>query len=163
MGRDQRRVGWMGRGSTSAFTLVELLIAVGIVAVLSAASLPTLTGTIQGYRARTAAWQIASDLRLARAKAVSANRRHRVCFSNCGGPVPTDGYLIQREESPEWVIDSTVQPPTNGVQVTSNATITFAETGEANGGTVTLISGSGSFQVRTNFTGRVRVCPGSCP
>ena len=154
---------WTGRRSALAFTLVELLIAVGLVAVISAASLPTLTRTIQGYRVRTAAWQIAGDLRLARAKAVSTNRRHRVCFSNCGGPVPTDGYLIQREEGSAWAIDSTVQPSTKGVQVASNATITFAETGEAASGTVTLVSGSGSFQVRTHFTGRVRVCTGSCP
>ena len=48
-------------------------------------------------------------------------------------------------------------------QVTSNATITFAETGEAAGGTVTLASGASSFQVRTHFTGKVTVCKGSCP
>ena len=148
--------------SAAAFTLVELLIAVGLLAIISAVSLPTFTGTIRGYRLRSAAWQIAGDLRLARAKAVSVNRRHRVCFSNCGGPVPADGYLIQREEGSGWAIDLAVLPPTQWVRVTSNRTITFTQTGETEGGTVTLASDSGSFQVRTHFTGRVKVCAGAC-
>ena len=154
---------WMVTGLATGFTLPELLITVGLVGIVSAASLPTLAGTVQGYRVRTAAWQVAGDLRLARQKAVSSNHRHRVCFSNCGGTVPADGYLIQREEGSRWEIDAAVQPAPKGVHVTSNATITFAETGEAAGGTVTLANGTRSFQVRIHFTGKVTVCKGSCP
>ncbi|MBI4380620.1 MAG: GspH/FimT family pseudopilin [candidate division NC10 bacterium] len=146
-----------------AFTLAEVLIAVGLVAVISAFSLPTLTGTINGYRLRSAAWQLAGDLRLARQKAVSTNRRHRICFDNCGGTVSAGGYLIQRDTGSGWDIEATVWPRRDKVQVTSNATITFAETGEAAGGTVTLARGASSFQVRTHFTGKVTVCKGSCP
>ena len=153
----------MAPGSATGFTFPELLIAVGLVGIVSATSLPTLAGAIQGYRVRTAAWQVAGDLRLTRQKAVSSNHRYRVCFSNCGGLVPADGYLIQREEGSRWQIDAAVQPATKGVQVISNATITFAETGEAAGATVTLASGTRSFQVRVHFTGKVTVCKGSCP
>jgi len=153
---------WKRTCFAHAFTLAELLIAVGLVAVISAFSLPTLTGTIVGYRVRSAAWQIAGDLRLARQKAVSTNRRHRVCFNNCGATVSAGGYLIQRDTGSGWDIEAAV-PPRDKVQVTSNATITFAETGEAAGGTVTLASGASSFQVRTHFTGKVTVCKGSCP
>ena len=148
--------------SAAAFTLVELLIAVGLLAIISAVLLPTFTGTIRGYRLRSAAWQIAGDLRLARAKAVSAGRPHRVCFGNCDGPVPANGYLVQRKVGSRWVTDSAIPPSTEGVRVSSNATITFTETGEAAGGTVTLANDLGSFQVRTHFTGRVRVCAGAC-
>ena len=151
------------RKPEGAFTFPELLIAVGLVGVVSAVSLPLMTGALAGYRVRTAAWQVAGDLRTARQKAVSANRRHRVCFNHCGGPVPADGYLIQREEGAKWEIDATVQPSATGVQMTSNATITFAESGEAAAGTVTLSSGLRNFQVRTHFTGKVTVCNGSCP
>ena len=147
----------------TAFTFPEMLIAVGLAGIVSAALLPNLATTIQGYRLRTSAWQLAGDLRGARQKAVTTNRRHRVCFDNCGGAVPPDGYLIQREEGSKWEIDTTVRPSTIGVQVRSNATITFAHTGEAAGGTVTLASGPRSFQVRTHFTGKVTVCKGSCP
>jgi len=149
----------MARG----FTLPELLIAAGIVGIVSAGSLPILTGTVQGYRLRTAAWQVAGDLRTARQKALSTNRRHRVCFNNCGRPVPADGYLIQREQGSKWEIDTEVRPSTKGLQVTSNATITLAQTGEASAGTVTLVSGSGRFQVRMHFTGKVTVCKEFCP
>jgi Tfp pilus assembly protein FimT len=135
----------------------------GLIAVLSAISLPILTGTIEGYRLQSAAWQLAGDLRLARQKTVSTTRRHRVCFNNCGGTVPAGGYLIQRDTGSGWEAESAIQSPSNGVQVTSNATIAFAETGEAAGGTVTLSSGTSSFQVRTHFTGKVTVCKGSCP
>jgi Tfp pilus assembly protein FimT len=150
-------------GSATAFTFPEMLIAVGLAGIVSAAALPALTSTVQGYRLRTSAWQLAGDLRGARQKAVTTNRRHRVCFDNCAGPVPADGYVIQREEASGWEIDTAVQPPTKGVQLRSNATITFAHTGEAAGGTVTLVSGPTSFQVRTHFTGKVMVCKGSCP
>lgn len=149
----------MARG----FTLPELLIAAGIVGIMSTGALPILAGTVQGYRLRTAAWQVAGDLRTARQKALSTNRRHRVCFNNCGKPVPADGYLIQREQASKWEIDAEVRPSTKGLQVTSNATITLAQTGEASAGTVTLVSGSSRFQVRMHFTGKVTVCKEFCP
>ncbi len=153
---------WAARQSATGFTFPEMLIAVGLAGIVSAALLPTLTTTVHGYRLRTSAWQLAGDLRAARQKAVTTNRRHRVCFDNCGGAVPADGYLIQREEGSRWEIDTAVQPSSKGVQVRSNATITFAHSGEAAGGTVTLMSGPASFQVRTHFTGKVTVCKGSC-
>ena len=163
MERSGRCATWTAARSARAFTLVELLFAVGLIVILSAVSLPSLAGTIQGYRVRTAAWQVAGDLRLARAKAVSTTRTHRVCFSDCGATVPADGYLIQRKEgASKWVIDSTVQAPNTAVHVTSKVNFTFGASGEVGGGTVTLESGSRSFQVRTHYTGRVRVCKESC-
>jgi Tfp pilus assembly protein FimT len=111
---------------------------------------------------RTAAWQIAHDLRLARQKAVTTGRRHRVCFSGCGSPVPVNGYLIQRQDGAVWQLDQMVPSPQDGLEVRSNATLTFAETGEAAGGTITISSAWGSYQVRAHFTGRVRVCQGTC-
>ena len=163
MKRSRGTTEWKTAYAAHAFTLAEMLIAVGLVALISAFSLPTLTGVIEGYRLRGAAWQLAGDLRLARQKAVSTNRRRRVCFNNCGATVPANGYLIQRDDGSGWEIEAAMPSPSNGVSVTSNATITFAETGEAAGGTVTLASGASNFQVRTHFTGKVTVCRGSCP
>ena len=163
MGRNRGIGGYAAPGSDSAFTLPEMLITVALIGIVSAISLPTLAGMVQGYRLRTAAWQVAGDLRVARQKAVSTNRRRRVCFSNCGGSVPARGYLMQREENDRWEIDAAIQPPTEGVELTSNGAITFSQTGEAAGGTVTLVIAPRSFQVRTHFTGKVTVCEGSCP
>jgi Tfp pilus assembly protein FimT len=148
--------------SAAAFSVVELLVAAAIVAIISIAALPIMTETIRGYRVRSMAWQIAEDLRLARARAVSASRRHRLCFSNCGEPVPRNGYLIQREDGSGWAVEAVLHPSVQGVQVTSNATITFADTGEAAGGTVTVAHGAHTMQVRTHYTGRIKVCSGVC-
>lgn len=159
-----RRVSHRRRARRAAgFTVCELLVAAGLIAVLSAISMPLLAGTIEGYRLRSGAWQVAGDLRLARQKAVSTNRRRRICFNNCGAAVPANGYLIQRDEGSVWEVESVVQTPSNGLHVTSNATITFAQTGEAAGGTITLANGPQSFQVRTHFTGKITVCKGTCP
>jgi Tfp pilus assembly protein FimT len=142
--------------------VAELLIVLAVVAIVAAVAFPGLADTMRRHRLRTAAWQLAGDLRLARQKSVTTGRRHRVCFANCGASVPANGFLVQREEGGGWVIDATVQPPTSDVHAASNATITFGQTGEAAGGTVTLTSGGENFQVRTHFTGKVWVCKGSC-
>lgn len=163
MARKGRPAAWTIPGSAQAFTLVELLFAVGLIVLLAAVSFPMLESTIQGYRVRTAAWQVAGHLRLARAKAVGTRRDHRVCVSGCNAAVPANGYLIQRKDGPSsWAIDTVVQPPSGNVQVTANRTISFGGSGETNGGTVTLMSGSRSFQVITAPSGRVRVCKESC-
>lgn len=154
--------GWATARSQRAFTLVEALCAIGLVVLLAAVALPNLADTMERYRVRTAAWQVAGDLRLARAKAVSTRRLHRVCFDKCGAPVPADGYLIQRKEGSEWVIDSAVQAPSAGIRTTSNVNILFNESGEAFGGTVTLENGSSTLKVRTHYTGRVRLCMEVC-
>jgi Tfp pilus assembly protein FimT len=146
----------------AGFTAGELVIAVAIVAIVIAVAFPGVAETFRRHRLRTAAWQIAGDLRLARQKSITTGHRHRVCFANCGPQVPTNGYLVQREEAGAWVIEATVQPPATGVQVGSNATVTFAQSGEAAGATVTLTSEGETFQVRTHFTGKVWVCRGSC-
>jgi Tfp pilus assembly protein FimT len=163
IGLHQSASEWKGGYVAHAFTMTDLIIGAGLLVLVSAFSLPIMTGTVEAYRLRTAAWRIAGDLRLARQKAVSLNRRHRLCFSNCGAPVPVSGYLIQRDMGSGWELESEARSPSDGVQVTSNATITFAESGEAAGGTVTLSNGSSSFQVRTHFTGKVTICKGSCP
>lgn len=162
MRQHQPHTGWATARSQRAFSLVEALCAIGLVALLAAVALPNLADTIERYRVRTAAWQVAGDLRLARAKAVGTRRLHRVCFDRCGAPVPADGYLIQRKEGTEWVIDSTVQAPSAGIRTTSNGNILFNESGEAVGGTVTLENGLSTLQVRTHYTGRVRLCKETC-
>jgi type IV fimbrial biogenesis protein FimT len=168
MERNRQLPAWTTGRPAQAFTLVELLCAVGLIALLSAVSLPSLADVIQRYRARTAAWQVAGHLRLTRAKAISSNQHHRVCFSKCGATVPPDGYLIQRKEgSNTWALDSTIQAPASGIQVTSNRNFfSFRESGETGdgilGGTVTVMSGLKTFQVTTHYTGRVRVCKDVC-
>jgi type IV fimbrial biogenesis protein FimT len=55
------------------FTLVELIIAIAVVAILSAIAMPSFTQMIQNSRIRTAAESIQNGLQVARAEAVKRN------------------------------------------------------------------------------------------
>jgi type II secretory pathway pseudopilin PulG len=69
-----------GMQSSRGFTLLELLVMLGMIGVISAISLPYLAGSTS----RTAVWttseQIGSQIRQARLKAITRNRRFRVTF-----------------------------------------------------------------------------------
>ena len=132
--------------------------------------MPLILGTLQRYRVRAAAWQLTGDLRLARQKAISTQMRHRVCFTSCTDPVPSPGYLLQWEDgaigSGNWKLDFSVDFSKEflGSNLTfpSTANPTFNSKGTAGPGTITLANPSGSYDVVTAPSGRVRVCKGSC-
>ena len=149
-------------------TLVELLVVLGILAILAAIALPNMSPVVLGYRLRGAAWQLGGDLRLARQQAVSMQRRFRVCLGNCAISVPAGSYSLERDDgtpsSAQWV--SLYGVPTRlpeGVTLQATATSTFRPNGAASGSTFTLTNLLGSYQVVVNSTGRVTVCRGTCP
>lgn len=146
-------------------TLVEILIVITLSVIVAGMAMPWFLGVIESYRLRVAAWELAGDLRLARQKAVSTQSRHRICFSACDSPVPPGGYLLEREGTPLWVLDVTRTDLADGVTITDNAggKFTFEAKGEVNGGTATLVSDAGTYEVKTAPSGRVRVCKGICP
>jgi type II secretory pathway pseudopilin PulG len=74
-------------GRSGGFTLVELLVAAGVIVVLSAVGMPTLGRAIERYRVGMAIRDVERDLQTARLKAVSSNHPVRVRF-NC----PSAGF-----------------------------------------------------------------------
>ncbi len=152
-------------GDQEGVTAMEILIVLVVVGIMTALAMPLILGNMQSYRVRVAAWEMAGDLRLARQRAVSLQKRHRICLSTCGSCVPTGGYLLEREEGGAWVVDLVRTDIPNGVSITDNVggKFTFEAKGEVNGGTTTLTNLAGSYQVKTLSTGRVRVCKGTCP
>lgn len=151
------------------FTGIEIFVVLVVIGIMAAAATPWILGAIQTYRVRAAAWELAGDLRLARQKAVSLQRRHRICFAACGSPVPTGAYLLERQDPtpppPRWVLDITRNDVPNGVAVTSPAnTLTYGTKGDGSGGTITLTNNIGTYVVVAAPSGRVRVCKGTiCP
>ena len=70
----------MSRTGADGFTLLEILIVVGLIAVLAGATVPTLTDAIQRYSLMTASQEVVSTIRGARHQAVGQNRVLRVRF-----------------------------------------------------------------------------------
>lgn len=66
----------------SGFTLTELMVAIALVAVLAAIVTPFLEEWLQGYRLKSAARAVYSDLQWAKMRAVSQNLEHRLVFLN---------------------------------------------------------------------------------
>ena len=155
-------------GDQEGVTAMEILIVLVVVGIMTALAMPLILGNIESYRVRVAAWEMAGDLRLVRQRAVSLQQRHRICLSTCGSLVPTGGYLLERKEGVTWVVDLVRTDIPNGVALTTTAPggkLTFGSKGEVLGasGTMTLANVSGTYEVATATSGRVRVCKGTCP
>lgn len=155
-------------GDQEGVTAMEILIVLVVVGIMTALAMPLILGNMQSYRVRVAAWEMAGDLRLARQRAVSLQKRHRICLSTCGSLVPTGGYLLERKEGVTWVVDLVRTDIPNGVDLTTTAPggkLTFGSKGEVWGatGTMKLENVSGTYEVATATSGRVRVCKGTCP
>jgi type II secretory pathway pseudopilin PulG len=81
-------------------SLLEIVVAMALFAVLYAIAVPNLQAMRAPYALESAAYQMASTMNMARQRAIARNRRHRIVFSS-------SGYHIERETSPNtFVTDS---------------------------------------------------------
>jgi prepilin-type N-terminal cleavage/methylation domain-containing protein len=69
------------RAGEAGFSLIELLVVVAMIVVLVAVALPNIGQYIRNYRVRGAVSQLASELQVARAKAISKNVNLGVVFA----------------------------------------------------------------------------------
>jgi prepilin-type N-terminal cleavage/methylation domain-containing protein len=60
-------------GADAGFSLVELLMVVGIIGIMVAVSIPAISSYIRNYRIRGAAAQVAGEFQTARARAIKRN------------------------------------------------------------------------------------------
>ncbi|MDZ4339070.1 MAG: GspH/FimT family pseudopilin [candidate division NC10 bacterium] len=154
-------------GDDRGVSLMEILMVVVAVAVMAGMAMPSLLGTMERYRLRAAAWELAGDLRLARQKAVSLQQSHRICLANCCSAVPAGGYLLERRDTGEpcgWKQDLTRSDLPDGLNLTFSVDkVIYNAKGEASGSTVTLTNSVGIFEVVAAPSGRVRACKVACP
>lgn len=153
-------------------TFVELLTLIIVILILVSVGVPRARDVIQGIRLRGAAWQLAGDLRLARQRAVTTQRRFRVCLTQCALSVPPGSYSMEVDVGTSghanWISETTapVRLPLD-VTVSATATPVFMANGMLDpssglGTTFTLTGSIGTYEVRVASTGRVRVCQGVC-
>ena len=141
---------------TQGLTLLELLIALSILAILAAIGIPSFTTQIESTRTRAAADQLYQAIHLARTKAVTANRRatmRKLGDWNSGWEVFFDrDFDSVRDAGEELLI---AQGEISGASIYANSPlanyVSFIGTGESRfAGTAS----SGGFQAGT-FT----ICP----
>ena len=141
------------------FTLLELLIAVCLCAVLAGTALLGYQRMLAGWRLNAAARQVVMDLKLARARAMLSSATHRVRF-----PVPATSYQHERQRRSgtyEPIAPPTTLPPDVEIVACSGAGsgISFRPRGHAGAfGTVALRNRDGDERaVVVDIVGRTRV------
>lgn len=79
------------------FTFIEVMVVVGILAMILAAIYPSIMNTMEVRRLENSARDILSTMQRAKFEAVKTKINHRVGFLNDGG---TWYYFIEREDTP---------------------------------------------------------------
>jgi type IV fimbrial biogenesis protein FimT len=139
------------------FTLVELLVIVGLISIMSLFAYPTIRNMMAGYEFKGAARQIYGDLQMARLGAVKESRAWRVVFS----PGTTVTSYTVRNGSDQVVKTVDVSGSSSGISYTENFTgnnVIFNSNGTASSGSITLLMGARTLQVRVNSnSGNIRI------
>jgi len=121
------------QGRTDGFTLVELLITIGIAGVLAVLAVPSFSSFINSTRQSSVSMQLVSDLNHARSEAIKRNNRVLVCVRNSAG---TDcatgtnwqaGWLVCIDADSDNTCDatSTANPNPLDVRPTLNSNLTL--------------------------------------
>jgi prepilin-type N-terminal cleavage/methylation domain-containing protein len=106
----------MATSSAKGYSLIELLVACALVGVVLSAASTRLPVMLNSFALQNATFQIANDLRLARARAIATNGKGRITFASTT-------YQARRESpvgSGTYVSDGALQSLPTGITVASN-------------------------------------------
>ena len=138
------------------FTLIELIIALGIMALGVAVAFPYFEGTRAGHQLRATAYDIASQLRDARASAQARNIEQAFILDVGNRRMWLDGSQVRRALSPRLAVD--VEVPVAEQLAANVVRVRFFADGSASGGKLVLRDGTRRATVSVNWlTGDVRV------
>jgi prepilin-type N-terminal cleavage/methylation domain-containing protein len=154
--RGSRRQHPLGPDSQRGFTMIEMVVILGIIAVLIVVAFPNISGWRENQSLNRATRDVVAYLQFARQEAAKRNTTVCVGLTTTGRcvvflppppPPPAPDPRILRE--------MTMQP---GVTVTSAATYQFNSRGFPNAsGTVTVDNGNRSFDIGVSAAGSVTV------
>lgn len=159
------------------FTMMELMVAMTVIAIMSAISIPAITQAIPNYRLRSFAYDFLSTLQWGRGIAIKENQSVRIDLDSSGYTVRTDSDGDGDIDSDDTSLQSTVfgsygNTTTNtgdasedweGNAMTQASFVTFNGQGRSNSGTFYFDNGeSGSqnqlcYGVRVLSTGFIQV------
>jgi type IV fimbrial biogenesis protein FimT len=130
-----RRAAAHGRHARAAgFTLIELMIAVFVLAVVIAISIPLFSGVVNGSRLTSNANELVAAMQSARAEAIRQNRRTSLCGSddglNCSNTTPWRGWVVFADANGNGLVDAGERVRSGNIeaplQVLPSANITAA-------------------------------------
>lgn len=106
------------------FSLIEILVVIGIVTIISGIAAATFLGNLPRYRLNGAGRQMMGDLMWARMQSISQNNRFRIIFDD------DHQYTILDDDNNNNSIDSTESTYSKNLQ-TSYSDVTFGNTAAA--------------------------------
>ena len=129
------------------FTVLELILAIAIASVVMGIAIPSFLSWMPTLRLSSAARQVATDLQVARMKAISQNASYAVSFNTSNSTYSFTG--TSRDVVQEYPGITISSAPTNPV---------FTPRGTASTtGTVTLSNGTATKQIVVSTVGRVTI------
>jgi general secretion pathway protein H len=138
------------------FTLLELIVAMGILALALALVAPSLNRARLGVAVRSAAFELAAHLRSARAAAREANAERVLTIDVDGRRYWAEGVVPPRQLPQSIALDLTV--PTSERVGGGMARVRFFPDGSTSGARVVLDDGRSAAAIRVDWlTGDVRL------
>jgi general secretion pathway protein H len=139
------------------FTLLELLVVMGVLALALTLVAPSLNRARLGVAVRTAAYEMAAHLRSARAAAREANMERVLAIDVDGRRYWSEGVVAPRQLPRGIAVELTV-PSSERLLGTGVARVRFFPDGSTSGARVVLDDGRVSASIRVDWlTGDVRL------
>ncbi len=148
------------RGRMRGFTLIEMMVVIGIVAILAAIAAPNMGAMIKRQRIKTAAFDVFASLTFARSEAIKRNTT--VTLTPQGGAWSSGWQIADLNGN---VLRN--QPSFTNISFTGPATVSFAGSGRlsAGAGTPFSLTGDDSYTSRCvtlALSGRAVSKEGAC-
>ena len=149
----------------AGFTLVELMIVIGVIGITLAFASPNISAFVQNYRMTSQTNNMLADLQLARSNAVAQGVRVSMCASTsgtaCAGTNWGAGWIVFTDANADFTVDAATDTIVRVTEAVSSGTtivatnlaaagrIQFRPSGLASG----VIGGGASFKLCDTRTG----------
>jgi type II secretory pathway pseudopilin PulG len=135
---------------SDGYTLTELLVLVGIIGIVLGTGVPSFLSVLPSLRLSSAARQVATDLQLARMRAIAQNTSYTVTFD-----VSTASYTFGSDS--RNLLD--LFP---GISIAAASNPTFTSRGTAGAAAIQLSDGATQKFICVKIVGRVKIQDSSC-
>lgn len=125
-----------GARRQAGFTLAEILVTVGIVGIITAIGMPSLSGFLRSTKLNSISGALAASLQQGRSEAVNRNQGVLVCASNSAGTAcntgssainwGVNGWLVCYDQDADSVCDDSTTDLPNPIRREGTVDATFA-------------------------------------